>query len=95
MRSTGQFGQVGPKVGSVDPGYGTAFLARVVGEKKAREMWYMCRRYKAQEVLAMGLVNTVVSVEELEAEVDRWCAEMMEKSPTSIAIAKRSFNMET
>lgn len=90
-----QFGQVGPKVGSVDPGYGTAFLARVVGEKKAREIWYMCRRYKAHEALAMGLVNTVVPDAELDAEVDRWCAEIMEKSPTAIALAKRSFNMDT
>lgn len=89
------FGQVGPKVGSVDPGYGTAFLARVVGEKKAREMWYMCRRYTATEALAMGLVNTVVPNDQLDAEVDRWCAEIMEKSPTAIAIAKRSFNMDT
>ena len=90
-----QFGQVGPKVGSVDPGFGTAFLARVVGEKKAREIWYMCRRYKAAEALAMGLVNTVVPDAELDAEVARWCAEIMEKSPTAIAIAKRSFNMDT
>jgi 2-ketocyclohexanecarboxyl-CoA hydrolase len=90
-----QFGQVGPKVGSVDPGYGTAFLARVVGEKKAREIWYMCRRYSAQEALEMGLVNKVVPHEELDAEVDRWCAEIMEKSPTAIALAKRSFNMDT
>ena len=89
------FGQVGPKVGSVDPGYGTAFLARVVGEKKAREMWYLCRRYSALEALDMGLVNTVVPADELDAEVDRWCAEIMEKSPTAIAIAKRSFNMDT
>jgi len=89
------FGQVGPKVGSVDPGFGTAFLARVVGEKKAREIWYLCRRYSAQEALAMGLVNTVVPNEELDAEVERWCAEIMERSPTAIAIAKRSFNMDT
>ncbi|MGE4281162.1 MAG: 2-ketocyclohexanecarboxyl-CoA hydrolase [Magnetospirillum sp.] len=89
------FGQVGPKVGSVDPGFGTAFLARVVGEKKAREIWYMCRRYTAQEALAMGLVNTVVPHDELDAEVTRWCDEIMEKSPTAIAIAKRSFNMDS
>lgn len=89
------FGQVGPKMGSVDPGFGTAFLARVVGEKKAREMWYMCRRYPAREALAMGLVNTVVPDDELDAEVARWCAEIAEKSPTAIAIAKRSFNMDT
>ena len=89
------FGQVGPKVGSVDPGYGTAFLARVVGEKKAREIWYLCRRYPAAEALAMGLVNAVVPHEQLDAEVQKWCDEIMEKSPTAIAIAKRSFNMDT
>jgi 2-ketocyclohexanecarboxyl-CoA hydrolase len=92
---TAVFGQVGPKVGSVDPGFGTAYLARVVGEKKAREIWYLCRRYPAQEALAMGLVNAVVPDDQLDAEVDRWCAEIMEKSPTAIAIAKRSFNMDT
>lgn len=86
------FGQVGPKVGSVDPGWGTAFLARVVGEKRAREMWYLCRRYSAAEALAMGLCNTVVPHGDLDAEVDRWCAEILEKSPTALAIAKRSFN---
>lgn len=90
-----QFGQVGPKVGSVDPGFGTAFLARVVGEKKAREIWYLCRRYTAAEALAMGLVNAVVPDAALDAEVDRWCAEILEKSPTAIAIAKRSFNADT
>lgn len=89
------FGQVGPKVGSVDPGYGTAFLAHVVGEKKAREMWYLCRRYSAAEAFAMGLVNVVVPHEQLDAEVEKWCDEIMEKSPTAIAIAKRSFNMDT
>ncbi|KAF0125288.1 MAG: 2-ketocyclohexanecarboxyl-CoA hydrolase, partial [Xanthobacteraceae bacterium] len=83
-----QFGQVGPKVGSVDPGFGTAYLARVVGEKKAREIWYMCRRYTAVEAERMGLVNCVVLHDELDAEVDRWCAEIMEKSPTAISIAK-------
>lgn len=89
------FGQVGPKVGSVDPGFGTAYLARIVGEKKAREIWYLCRRYTAAEALAMGLVNTVVPHEELDAEVARWCAEIMERSPTAIAIAKRSFNADS
>ncbi|MCZ7659219.1 MAG: 2-ketocyclohexanecarboxyl-CoA hydrolase [Xanthobacteraceae bacterium] len=89
------FGQVGPKVGSVDPGFGTAYLARVVGEKKAREMWYLCRRYGAQEALAMGLVNTVVPHDQLDAEVARWCAEIVERSPTAIAIAKRSFNADS
>ncbi len=90
-----QFGQVGPKVGSVDPGFGTAYLARIVGEKKAREIWYMCRRYKAVEAERMGLVNCVVPHDQLDAEVDAWCAEIMEKSPTALAIAKRSFNMDT
>jgi len=90
-----QFGQVGPKVGSVDPGFGTAYLARVVGEKKAREIWYMCRRYTAAEAERMGLVNCVVAHGELDAEVDRWCAEIMEKSPTAISIAKRSFNADS
>ena len=89
------FGQVGPKVGSVDPGYGTALLARVVGEKKAREMWYLCRRYSAAEALAMGLVNAVVPHDQLDVEVQHWCDEIGQRSPTAIAIAKRSFNMDT
>jgi len=90
-----QFGQVGPKVGSVDPGFGTAYLARVVGEKKAREMWFLCRRYSAAEAESMGLVNTVVPHEQLDAEVEKWCAEIMQKSPTAITIAKRSFNLDS
>jgi 2-ketocyclohexanecarboxyl-CoA hydrolase len=92
---TAQLGQVGPKVGSVDPGFGTAFLSRVIGEKKAREVWFLCRRYKAAEALAMGLVNAVVPAAELDAEVDRWCAEIMALSPTALAIAKRSFNADS
>ncbi len=90
-----QFGQVGPKVGSVDPGFGTAYLARLVGEKKAREIWYLCRRYSAREALEMGLVNAVVPAAELDTEVKRWCAEIMARSPTAIAIAKRSFNADS
>ena len=90
-----QFGQVGPKVGSVDPGYGTAYLARAVGEKKAREIWYLCRRYKADEACAMGLANVVVPHDRLDEEVATWCAEIMGKSPTALAIAKRSFNADT
>jgi len=89
------FGQVGPKVGSVDPGFGTAYLARVIGEKKAREIWYLCRRYTANEALAMGLINKVVPPDELDAEIGRWCAEILERSPTAIAIAKRSFNADS
>ncbi|MDH3726873.1 MAG: 2-ketocyclohexanecarboxyl-CoA hydrolase [Myxococcales bacterium] len=90
-----QFGQVGPKVGSVDPGFGTAFLAQVVGEKRAREMWYLCRRYTAQQAYEMGLVNVVVPHDKLDDEVAAWCAELMERSPTALAIAKRSFNAAT
>ncbi|MFG1365991.1 enoyl-CoA hydratase-related protein [Xanthobacter versatilis] len=92
---TAQFGQVGPKVGSVDPGFGTALLARAVGENKAREIWYLCRRYKAQDALEMGLVNRVVPAAELDAEVALWCAEILAMSPTAIAIAKRSFKADT
>ena len=89
------FGQVGPKVGSVDPGFGTAYLSRLVGEKRAREIWYLCRRYSAKEALEMGLVNAVVPHDKLDEEVDKWCAEIRERSPTAIAIAKRSFNADT
>ncbi|MDP9971733.1 2-ketocyclohexanecarboxyl-CoA hydrolase [Variovorax paradoxus] len=89
------FGQVGPRVGSVDPGFGTALLARLAGEKRAREMWYLCRRYGAEEALAMGLVNRVVAPEQLDAEVERWCREILAKSPTALAIAKRSFNADS
>jgi 2-ketocyclohexanecarboxyl-CoA hydrolase len=93
--SSAVFGQVGPKVGSVDPGFGTALLARVVGEKKAREIWMLCRRYTAQQALEMGLINTVVEPAELDAEVERWCEEIAALSPTAIAIAKRSFNQDS
>ena len=89
------FGQVGPKVGSVDPGFGTAYLARIVGEKRARELWYLCRRYSAQEAFAMGLVNKVVPDDQLDTEVAAWCAEIVERSPTAIALAKASFNADT
>jgi len=89
------FGQVGPKMGSVDPGYGTAFLARVVGEKKAREIWYMCRRYSGPEAVEMGLANLCVPADELDATVQSWAEELCQRSPTALAIAKRSFNMDT
>jgi 2-ketocyclohexanecarboxyl-CoA hydrolase len=89
------FGQVGPKMGSVDPGFGTAYLARIVGEKKAREMWYLCRRYPAEEARQMGLCNVVVPADALDAEVDRWCQEILARSPTALAIAKRSFNADS
>lgn len=92
---TAVFGQAGPKMGSVDPGFGTALLARTIGEKKARELWYLCRKYSAAEALAMGLVNRVVPDGELDAEVDRWCREINQLSPTALAIAKRSFNADS
>jgi len=92
---TAVFAQVGPRVGSVDPGFGTAYLARVVGEKKAREMWYLCRQYGAKEALAMGLVNAVVPAAELRAETERWCRELLEKSPTALRLAKQSFNADS
>src|SRR5690606_14634612 len=88
------FGQAGPKMGSVDPGYGTAFLARVVGEKKAREIWYLCRRYSGQEAVAMGLANVCVPPEKLDETVQQWAEEICAKSPTAIAIAQRRFNMD-
>ncbi len=89
------FGQVGPRVGSVDAGFGTAYLSRIVGEKKAREMWYLCKQYTAQEALEMGLVNTVVPKSELKAEVEKWCGEILDKSPTALKVAKYSFNADT
>ena len=89
------FGQVGPRVGSVDPGWGTAYLSRLVGEKRAREIWFLCRRYTAAEAYEMGLVNKVVPADRLDAEVAAWCQEILALSPTAIAIAKRSFNADT
>jgi 2-ketocyclohexanecarboxyl-CoA hydrolase len=89
------FGQVGPRVGSVDPGWGTAFLARHVGDKRAREIWFLCRRYTAAEAFQMGLANKVVPADQLDAEVEAWCREILALSPTAIAIAKRSFNADS
>ncbi len=89
------FGQVGPRVGSVDPGFGTAYLSRVIGEKRAREIWYLCRKYSAQQALEWGLVNAVVPQSELDQEVDQWCQEIIALSPTAISIAKRSFNADS
>lgn len=89
------FGQTGPRVGSVDAGHGTGYLARVVGEKKAREIWYLCRQYSAQEALQMGLVNKVVPLADLRKEVEQWCRELLEKSPTALAMAKQSFNIDS
>ena len=90
-----RFGQSGPKVGSFDAGFGSAYLARVVGEKKAREIWFWCRLYSAQEALDMGLVNKVVPGDQLMAEAKQWAAEVAEKSPTAISFLKQSFNADT
>jgi naphthoate synthase len=86
------FGQTGPKVGSFDGGFGASYLASIVGQKKAREIWYLCRQYDAEEARDMGLVNTVVPVEELEAEGWKWAQEILDKSPLAIRLLKSSFN---
>lgn len=93
--STAVFGQAGPRVGSFDAGFGSAYLARVVGEKRAREIWFLCRQYSAQEALAMGLVNAVVEPDRLEEEVTAWAGEIVEKSPTALRFLKHSFNADT
>jgi naphthoate synthase len=90
-----RFGQTGPIVGSFDAGYGVGHLARVVGHKKAREIWYLCRQYDAQEALQMGLVNTVVPLARLHDEAVRWAREILEKSPTAIRFLKAAFNADT
>jgi len=89
------FGQTGPKVGSFDAGYGTTLLARTVGHKKAKEIWYLCRQYSAQEALDMGLVNTVVPVERLHEEAIQWAREILEKSPIALRFLKMAFNADT
>lgn len=88
------FGQTGPKVGSFDGGFGASYLARVVGQKKAREIWFLCRQYDAQSALDMGLVNIVVPIEQLEAEGIKWAQEILEKSPTAIRCLKSAFNAD-
>ncbi|MCS7235459.1 MAG: 1,4-dihydroxy-2-naphthoyl-CoA synthase [Armatimonadota bacterium] len=89
------FGQTGPRVGSFDAGYGSTYLARIVGHKKAREIWYLCRQYTAQQALEMGLVNAVVPVDQLEEEGVRWAREILEKSPLAIRLLKAAFNADT
>lgn len=86
------FGQTGPRVGSFDGGFGASYLADIVGQKKAREIWYLCRQYNAQEALDMGLVNKVVPLKDLEVETVKWCREMLEKSPLALRCLKASFN---
>jgi naphthoate synthase len=87
-------GQVGPKMGSFDGGFGSSYLARIVGQKKAREIWYLCRQYNAQEALDMGLVNTVVPIADLEAEGVKWAREIMGHSPLAIRCLKSAFNAD-
>lgn len=89
-----RFGQTGPKVGSFDGGLGSSYLARIVGQKKAREIWYLCRQYDAKQALEMGLVNTVVPVDQLEAETLKWCREMMEHSPLALRCLKSALNAD-
>lgn len=92
---TAKFGQVGPKVGSVDAGWGTALLARHIGDKRAREMWFLNEQYSAQQAYEMGLVNRVVPAAELDAAVEQWTTVLGERSPTALALAKRSFNADS
>jgi naphthoate synthase len=90
-----RFGQTGPRVGSFDAGWGATYMARVVGHKKAREIWYLCRQYTAQEALDMGLVNTVVPLARLEEETIQWAREILEKSPLALRFLKSAFNADT
>ena len=90
-----RFGQTGPRVGSFDGGFGAGYLARLVGQRKAREIWFLCRQYGADEALHMGLVNAVVPLEQLEAEGVRWAREVLQHSPTAIRCLKAAFNAET
>jgi naphthoate synthase len=87
-----RFGQTGPKVGSFDGGFGAGLLANLVGPKKAKEIWFLCRQYSADEAREMGLINRVVPLEELEEETVRWCREMLSLSPFSLRLLKASFN---
>jgi naphthoate synthase len=87
-----RFGQVGPKVGSFDGGFGASVLTQLVGPKKAKEMWFLCRMYTAEEALEMGLVNAVVPLDELESETVRWCREMLDRSPFALRLLKASFH---
>jgi naphthoate synthase len=89
-----RFGQTGPRVGSFDGGYGAAYMARIVGQKKAREIWFLCRQYDAKQALEMGLVNTVVPLAKLEEETLRWCREMLENSPMALRCLKAALNAD-
>jgi naphthoate synthase len=89
-----RFGQTGPKVGSFDGGFGSSYLSRIVGQKKAREIWFLCRQYDAQQALDMGLVNAVVPLERLEEETVQWCREILQHSPTAIRLLKAAHNAD-
>ena len=89
-----KFGQTGPKVGSFDGGYGSGLLARIVGQKKAREIWFLCRQYDAKQALEMGLVNAVVPLVDLETETVRWCKEILAHSPTAVRLLKAALNAD-
>lgn len=89
-----KFGQTGPKVGSFDGGLGSSYLSRIVGQKKAREIWFLCRQYNAEEALEMGLVNKVVPLSDLEEETVKWCREMLHHSPTALRFLKYSMNAD-
>lgn len=89
-----RFGQTGPKVGSFDGGYGASYMARIVGQKRAREIWFLCRQYDARQALEMGLVNTVVPLDRLEEETVRWCREILQNSPTAIRCLKAALNAD-
>ncbi len=89
-----RFGQTGPKVGSFDGGLGSSYLARIIGQKKAREIWYLCRQYDAQQALEMGLVNTVVPLDKLEEETVKWCREMLQHSPMALRCLKACLNAD-
>lgn len=88
------FGQTGPKVGSFDGGIGASYMARLIGQKKAREMWFLCRQYSAQQALEMGLINCVVPLEQLEEETLQWCREILQHSPMALRCLKSAFNAE-
>lgn len=93
--STAVFGQNGPRVGSFDAGFGTGYMARIIGEKRAREIWFLCRKYSAEQAESWGLINKAVPPEQLTAEVRQWADEILQLSPTSLKVLKQSFNIDT
>ena len=89
-----RFGQTGPKVGSFDGGWGASYMARIIGQKRAREIWFLCRQYDAKQALDWGLVNSVVPYDQLEAETEQWCREILSKSPIAIRCLKAALNAD-